>query len=88
MRKYYKDNKLIFTMEAYFCNPFFSIGSQCVSININAHNKKCLKKVLLSSKVDEIPRNPSFQPCGTHKLKNQRKSSSQSFSMVRRLGEK
>jgi hypothetical protein len=29
-------------------------GMQCASININTHNKKCFKKVLLSSKVDEI----------------------------------
>jgi hypothetical protein len=50
--------------------------------------KKCLKKVLLSSKVDKIPKSPSFQPCGTHKLKNQRKRSSQSFLVVRRLCEK
>jgi hypothetical protein len=85
MWKYYGDNKFIFIVEVYFCNPFFSIGSQCFSIDINTHNKKCLKKVLLSFKVDEIPKNPSFQPCGMHKLKNQRKNFSQYFSVVRRL---
>jgi hypothetical protein len=63
-------------------------GMQCASIDINTHNKKCFKKVLLSSKVDEILKILFISTLWNPINLKSKKSSSLSFLVVRRLCEK